>query len=136
MTLNGSNILFKTLLFLYGLTVFLELSSFAIADNIKDSIVKLYTVNNRYNYHEPWVMKGQNTFHGSGSIIHGGRVLTNAHVVSDHMFIQVRRAGQAKKYTGTVEIIGHESDLAIVRVHDTSFFANATPLLEKFFHLL
>jgi len=126
--LNRSNILSKTLLFLYGLTVFFGISSFALADDVKDSIVKLYTVNNRYNYHEPWVMKGQNTFHGSGSIIRGERVLTNAHVVSDHMFIQVRRAGQAKKYTGTVEIIGHETDLAIVRVHDTSFFANATPL--------
>ncbi len=126
--MNRSNILSKTLLFLYGLTVFFGISSFALADDVKDSIVKLYTVNNRYNYHEPWVMKGQNTFHGSGSIIRGERVLTNAHVVSDHMFIQVRRAGQAKKYTGTVEIIGHETDLAIVRVHDTSFFANATPL--------
>jgi len=127
--LNRGNILFKTLLLLYGLTVFLWSASFAIADDdVKDSIVKLYTVNNRYNYHEPWVMKGQNTFHGSGSIIGGGRVLTNAHVVSDHMFIQVRRAGQAKKYTAKVEIIGHETDLAIVRIDDKSFFANATPL--------
>lgn len=73
-------------------------------------------------------MKGQNTSHGSGSIISGGRILTNAHVVSDHMFIQVRRAGQAKKYTGKVEIIGHEADLAIVRVEDESFFLGATPL--------
>ena len=105
------------------------LGSFSFAgEEIKDSIVKIYSVNNKYNYHEPWAMKGQNTSHGSGSIIGGRRILTNAHVVSDHMFIQVRRAGQAKKYTGKVEIVGHETDLAIVRVEDESFFLGATPL--------
>lgn len=96
-------------------------------DHFKDSVVKLYTVYNRYNYHEPWSMKGQNMFHGSGSIIKGKRILTNAHVVSDRMFIQARRGGQAKKYTAEVEIIGHESDLAVIRLEDESFFLNAKP---------
>ncbi len=127
--MNLSNIHFKTFLLSLGLTAHFLFSSFAIAgESIKDSIVKIYSVNNRYNYHEPWAMKGQSTSHGSGSIIGGGRILTNAHVVSDHMFIQVRRAGQAKKYTGRVELIGHETDLAIVRVEDDSFFFGATPL--------
>ena len=104
-------------------------ASFTLAqDEIKGSVVKLYTVYNSYNYHEPWLMKGQNTIHGSGSIISGRRILTNAHVVSNRMFIQARRGGQAKKYTAEVEIMGHESDLAIVRIADESFFSNTIPL--------
>ena len=73
-------------------------------------------------------MKGQSTRHGSGAIISGQRILTNAHIVSDRMFIQVRRGGQAKKYTAEVEAVSHEADLAVVRVKDANFFSNTTPL--------
>jgi S1-C subfamily serine protease len=49
-------------------------------------------------------------------------------VVSDHTFIQVRRAGKAKKYTAALEIISHESDLAVLKVRDDSFFTGIQPL--------
>ncbi|GAH77501.1 unnamed protein product, partial [marine sediment metagenome] len=65
---------------------------------------------------------------GSGCIISGRRILTNAHVVGDHTFIQVRRAGKAKKYTAEVEIVAHECDLAILRVNDNSFFSDVEPV--------
>ncbi len=111
------------------LTIFLGVPSVVIAANsLKESIVKLYTVFNEPHYHEPWAMKGQSTRHGSGSIISGHRILTNAHIVSDRMFIQVRRGGQAKKYTAEVEAVSHEADLAIVRVKDEDFFSNTAPL--------
>ena len=113
----------------FVLLIFSGVGPDALAENsIKESIVKLYTVFNRPNYHEPWGMKGQDTRHGSGSIISGHRILTNAHIVSDRMFIQVRRGGQAKKYTAEVEAVSHEADLAIVRVKDDEFFVNTTPL--------
>lgn len=105
------------------------LTSPVLADtSIKKAVVKIYTVNNRYNYHEPWQMQGQSTFQGSGVVIQGERILTNAHVVSDQTFIQVRRAGKAKKFTANIEIIAHESDLAILRVKDKSFFKGIKPL--------
>lgn len=111
------------------LTICFGTSSVARGENsLKESVVKLYTVFNRPHYHEPWAMRGQNTRHGSGAIISGHRILTNAHIVSDRMFIQVRRGGQAKKYTAVVEAVSHEADLAIVRVKDLDFFSNTTPL--------
>ena len=118
--------------FLYSFISFFAMIVFVTpspwADDVKQSVVKIYTVNNRYNYHEPWQMQGQNSYQGSGAIIRGKRILTNAHVVSDHTFIQVRRAGQAKKYTANIEIIAHESDLAILKVKDESFFLGIKPL--------
>ena len=65
---------------------------------ITESIVKIYTTYDRHNYFRPWQMRGQRSRIGSGSIIGGNRILTNAHVVSDHTFIRVRRAGQADKF--------------------------------------
>lgn len=96
--------------------------------NVKEAVVKIYTVSNSYNYHEPWQMWGQKIFHGSGCIISGNRILTNAHVIRDHTFIQVRRSGEAKRYTAEPEIISHESDLAILKVKDESFFEGTDPV--------
>jgi len=96
--------------------------------DLKESVVKIYTVSNRHDYARPWQMQGQSSSTGSGSIIDDKRVLTSAHVVADHTFVQVERAGQAKKYVAQVEIIGHESDLAILRVEDATFFEGTEPL--------
>ena len=97
-------------------------------DNIRESIVKIYTTYDRPDFVRPWQMQGQRSIIGSGSIIGGQRILTNAHVVSDHTFIRVRRAGQADKYVATVEAVSHELDLAILRVKDPSFFNGTRPL--------
>lgn len=116
-----------------GLVVFLIISLLFAAPvsaelNVKEAVVKIYTVSNPYNYHEPWQMWGQKIFNGSGCIISGNRILTNAHVVRDQTFIQVRRSGEAKRYTAEPEIIAHESDLAILRVKDSTFFEGTEPV--------
>ena len=97
-------------------------------DKIAESVVKIYTVSNRYNHHEPWQKRGQTSGQGSGVIISGNRILTNAHVVSDATFIQVRRAGKVKKVTATITAIAHECDLAILTVADAGFFTGSRPL--------
>ncbi|MGB5156537.1 S1C family serine protease [Desulfobacterium sp. N47] len=100
---------------------------FVAKPNIKEAVVKIYTVSNSYNYHEPWQMWGQKIFNGSGCIISGNRILTNAHIVRDNTFIQVRRSGEAKRYTAETEMVSHESDLAILKVKDESFFDGIEP---------
>jgi S1-C subfamily serine protease len=96
--------------------------------DVKNSVVKIYTVYNTYDYDRPWQMKGQDSCSGSGTIIDGKRILTNAHVVADHTFIQVRKAGDAKRYTAEVEVVAHKCDLAILKVNDDSFYENVDPV--------
>ncbi len=50
---------------------------------VKDAVVKIYSVSNEYNYYEPWQKVGQVSGNGSGCIISGKRILTNAHVVAN-----------------------------------------------------
>jgi len=95
---------------------------------ITKSVVKIYVVTSSYNYDNPWQMGGQSNGTGSGCIIDGNRILTNAHVVSNNTFIQVKKAGEATKYTAHVDSISHESDLAILKVDDPSFFKNSLPI--------
>lgn len=106
---------------------FLSTVSFA-QTNISGSVVKVYTVYNKHSYYRPWQMMGQESLSGSGCIIKGNRILTNAHVVADSTFIQVKRGGMANKFTAEVEIVAHECDLAILKVKDSSFFEGAAAI--------
>ncbi len=95
---------------------------------IGDSLVKIYTVQKKPYYYAPWNMLSAKMATGSGCIIEGDRILTNAHVVSDHTFIQVRRHGQTKKYAASILAVSHEADLALLTVNDPTFFAGVEPL--------
>jgi len=108
---------------------FVIASSLFAQEDVTGSIVKIYTVYNKHSYFRPWQMLGQRSRTGSGCIIEGNKILTNAHVVADATFIQAKRAGKAKKYTVEVEIVAHECDLAVLRVKDISFFSGAELLV-------
>ncbi|MEA1983696.1 MAG: trypsin-like peptidase domain-containing protein [Campylobacterota bacterium] len=95
--------------------------------NVKDSIVKIYTISKIPNYSIPWNSSIKRS-HGSGSIIMGNRILTNAHVVANETFIEVKRHGQNKRYEAEVEFISHQADLALLRVNDESFFKGTKSL--------
>ncbi|MDF1875103.1 trypsin-like peptidase domain-containing protein [Sulfurimonas sp. SAG-AH-194-I05] len=112
----------KTLLVLLSLTF----SSLASTD-VKESVVKIYTVSKIPSYTTPWNSSISRS-HGSGSIIAGNRILTNAHVVANETFIEVKRHGDTKKYEAEVEFIAHQADLAILKLKDESFFEGTTAL--------
>ncbi|RUM71355.1 MAG: serine protease, partial [Sulfurovum sp.] len=65
---------------------------------------------------------------GSGAIIEGGYILTNAHVVANQTFIEVQRYGQRKRYIATVHAVSHQADLALLKVENKDFFKGVTPL--------
>jgi S1-C subfamily serine protease len=55
-------------------------------------------------------------------VISGRRILTNAHVVADQTHMMVRKHGSPIKYHAHIEAVGHECDLALLRVHDDEFW--------------
>ncbi len=97
-------------------------------DPLKKSIVKIFAVYKEANYDQPWQMRAQKDGTGSGCIIEGNRILTNAHVVSDQSYIEVIRAGEVKRFTASVEYVAHDSDLALLTVKDEQFFKDAAAL--------
>ncbi|MCK4647216.1 MAG: serine protease [Candidatus Aminicenantes bacterium] len=115
---------------LFFMIVFILASSSSLIgqDDVTSSVVKIYTVYNKHSYFRPWQMEGQRSATGSGCIIEGNRILTNAHVIADATFIQVKRAGTSKKYTAEISIVDHGCDLAILKVKDNTFFKETTPI--------
>ena len=95
---------------------------------LTDAVVKVFVTSNKMDYYRPWQSEGIRAGGGSGAIIKGNRILTNAHVVADHTFIQVKKDSDPKKYTAKVVAIGHDCDLALLEVDDPGFFDGVTPL--------
>lgn len=118
---------FSILFFIVTLSIVWPGSAPAATD-VRDSMVKIYCVQNEPDYDNPWNMSGPETFSGSGCVIEGNRILTNAHVVSDHTFIMVRLHGQSQKYPAKVIAVSHEADLALLGVDEPSFFRGVRPL--------
>ena len=112
----------------FALVLVIALAASAPAADIRDSIVKIYTVHNPPDYYNPWSMRGPFQSSGSGAIIPGRRILTNAHVVRDQTFIQVRRYGDAKRYQARVVSVAHSEDLALLEVDDPAFFEGVEAL--------
>jgi S1-C subfamily serine protease len=98
------------------------------AAEVKDAIVKIYTYHVVPDYQNPWSMRGTFSSTGSGCIIRNKRILTNAHVVGDQTFIQVRRQGDAKRYEAKVLSVSHAADVALLAVDDPAFFEGVEPL--------
>src|SRR5690349_7541324 len=55
------------------------------------AVVKIHVTNQRENYTMPWQAGPQASGSGTGFIIRGKRILTNAHMVADVRFLEVQK---------------------------------------------
>ncbi|KQC10412.1 MAG: hypothetical protein APR54_12045, partial [Candidatus Cloacimonas sp. SDB] len=111
------------------LSLIFSLSSSSIANNdVREAIVKVYTVSNSPDYYNPWSMQGPRASSGSGCIIENNLILTNAHVVSNQTFLQVRKYGDTERYRAEVIAVSHLTDLALLTVKDDGFFTGEPAL--------
>ncbi len=88
------------------------------------SVVQIITFSQEPDWDAPWRFSAVRRAGGSGFVIKGKRIMTNAHVVSWAREIIVRRHQDPRPYAAKVEYIGHDCDLALLTVEDESFFNN------------
>jgi S1-C subfamily serine protease len=98
------------------------------AKDPKDSVVKVFATVRRPDPARPWTKQAPAEVTGSGAVIDGNRILTNAHVVqyASQVQIQANRAGD--KLLATVVAVAPGIDLAVLTVDDPTFFAEHAPL--------
>ena len=124
---SSSIIAFRNLL-LFMSVVSILFSTSTLSAGIEESVIKIYCASQSYIFNRPWKKTSINAGIGSGFMIKGNRILTNAHVVSNARYIEVQNFLNAKKYIATVEFISHNSDLAILKVEDKAFYKGLIPL--------
>ncbi|MBI1368021.1 MAG: trypsin-like serine protease [Planctomycetes bacterium] len=100
----------------------------AQVDKVRESVVKILSTVRRPNVFRPWAKENPADISGSGSVIDGHRILTNAHVVAFASQIYVQPNHSAQKIAAKVEFVAPGMDLAILKLDDESFFDTHEPL--------
>ena len=98
------------------------------AETYDKSVVMILAVNQEYDFATPWKKGPMGQGIGSGFVIEGNRILTNAHNVANQRYIEVKKQNLAKRYPAQVQFVGHDCDLALVTVLDPDFFTDTLPL--------
>jgi S1-C subfamily serine protease len=101
------------------------------ADNtqtLRKSLVRIRATTQTPDYRQPWNAGKISGGVGSGFIISGNRIMTNAHVVSNARLLNVDKDSDPEHYTARVLHVAHDCDLAVLAVDDASFFEGTIPL--------
>src|SRR5262249_25588590 len=95
---------------------------------IRESVVKISATHRLPDLVRPWAKQNPREVSGTGVVIDGKRILTNAHVVlySSQLFVESSQSGD--KRTATVESISPGMDLAVLKLDDEAFFEGRAPL--------
>lgn len=95
---------------------------------VENSVVKVFATVRYPDYYKPWTKQSPTDVSGSGVIISGKRILTNAHVVLYASEVQIQANQAGDKIPATVQMIAPGIDLAILKLDDESFFDSRPPL--------
>jgi S1-C subfamily serine protease len=95
---------------------------------IARSTVKIYSTMQADNFSNPWQASLPAQGSGTGFVIPGKRILTNAHVISNTRFLEVQKNGDPKRYIARVLYAGHDCDLAVLDVADSRFYDETSPV--------
>jgi S1-C subfamily serine protease len=95
---------------------------------LEKSVVMITSVKQDFNYTAPWKQTPMTRGVGSGFVIDGKRIITNAHNVSNYRYIEVKKQNLPKRYPATVTFIAHDCDLAIISITDNTFYDDIIPL--------
>lgn len=98
------------------------------APGVEQSVVKIITTQRQPDFYRPWTKESPDEISGSGVVIAGPRILTNAHVVSyaSEVLVQLRKGGD--KLPAKVTAIAPGIDLAVVELEDPSKLKGIEPV--------
>src|SRR5690349_21075288 len=96
--------------------------------DIRRSVVRILATQRYPNLLKPWMKENPREISGSGVVIDGQRILTNAHLVDYAKQIYVEPYQSSDKLAATVERLAPGIDLAVLKVEDKAFWKNRSPL--------
>jgi S1-C subfamily serine protease len=119
----------------YGFTVAAQPTNSAApvagtGGGVESSVVKIFSTMRYPDPYRPWTKQSPNEATGTGVVIKGKRILTNAHVVGYASQIQILANQAGDKVSAQVEFIAPGIDLAVLKLDDESFFDAHRPLAQ------
>jgi len=88
------------------------------ANAVENSVVKVFSTVRYPDPYKPWAKSTPTEVTGSGVVIEGKRILSNAHVVLYASQVQVQANQAGDKISATVESIAPDMDLAVLKLDE------------------
>jgi S1-C subfamily serine protease len=98
-------------------------------NKIRESVVKISATMRYPDLTRPWSKHNPQEASGTGVVIDGKRILTNAHVVLYASQLFVESYQSSDKLPAKVEAVSPGIDLAILKLEDESFFEKRPPVI-------
>src|SRR5437870_3156212 len=92
------------------------------------SVIQIMTFGQQPIWDAPWRFDSVRRAGGSGFVIKGKRIMTNAHVVDWEKQIIVRRYQDPRPYLAKMEVVGTDSELTVPTVEHETFCQNLESL--------
>jgi S1-C subfamily serine protease len=92
------------------------------------SVVQIINAFQEPNWAAPWIFNVPHYDSGTGFLIQGNRIMTNAHVVAWSKQLLVRKYHDPQQYFAQVEFVAQDLDLAVLKVDDPNFAKGMKPL--------
>lgn len=89
---------------------------------VEDSVVKVFSTRRDPDMSHPWSKQSPHDLTGSGVIMQGHYIITNAHVVLYASQIEVQANQSGDKVPASVVAVAPAIDLALLKLDDDSFF--------------
>ncbi|HZV64372.1 MAG TPA: S1C family serine protease, partial [Telluria sp.] len=99
-----------------------------IPPNLENSVVKVFATIRAPDPYKPWGKAQPLEITGSGVVIEGRRILTNAHVVGYASQVQIQDNQAGDKVSASVVAVARGIDLAVLKLDDESFFKTHAPV--------
>ncbi len=95
---------------------------------LEKSVVRILNFSQWPVWSQPWKSSPIQQSSGTGFLVDGKMIMTNAHVVSWSKQLLVFRSDDPKAYLARVKFIGHDCDLAVIEAEDENFYRGLKPL--------
>jgi S1-C subfamily serine protease len=120
--------LFSGIISIVAATVGIAAETPAPSSQIENSVVRISSTVRAPEWTKPWTKQSPKDIVGSGVIIEGKRILTNAHLVLYASQIMVQGNQSGEKIPATVEAVAPGIDLALLKLENEAFFDTRPPL--------
>ncbi len=108
-----------------------SLLAFAIpvtAAEVERSVIQITVFAHQPRWDVPWQFANVQRWNGTGFLIKGKKIMTNAHVANWARQILLKRLGDPRPYIARVAYAGPDCDLALLEVEDERFYEGLEPL--------
>ncbi len=93
-----------------------------------DSIIRVNSTNQAFDFFRPWTKKAPFLRRGLGVVLPGNQVLVTAELVANRTYVELEKADSAEKSPAEVVVIDYDCNLALLRPVNPDFLKEAKAL--------